>query len=129
MLNKANIIERCLTRIRGEYREAGARLETDYTRQDAIVLNLLRAAEAAIDAAMHVVRVRTLGIPQQSRDAFALMEENGLLEETLSRRMQAMVGFRNIAVHNDQKISLPILDHHLPDFEAFTRKIIRLATS
>jgi len=131
LLNKADTIERCLVRIRDEYREAGDRLETDFTRQDAIVLNILRAAEAAIDAAMHMARLRKLGIPQRSRDAFVLMEKNGLLEATLSRRMQAMVGFRNIAVHNYQEISLPILrsilDHHLSDFEAFARTIIGLA--
>ena len=95
------------------------------------MLNILRAAEAAINAAMHVARVRKLGIPQRSRDAFVLMEKSGLLEATLSRRMQAMVGFRNIAVHNYQEISLPILrsilDHHLYAFEAFAREITGLA--
>ena len=94
------------------------------------MLNILRAVEAAIDAAMHVARARKLGIPQRSRDAFVLMEKNGLLETALSRRMQAMVGFRNIAVHNYQEISLPILrsilDHHLSDFEAFAREVIGL---
>ena len=132
LLNKAGIIERCLIRIRDEYQQAGEQLEADFTRQDAIILNILRADEAAIDSAMHVVRVKKLGVPQHSREAFMLMEENGLLEESLSHRMQAMVGFRNIAVHNYQKISLPILrsilGHHLPDFEDFARNIIKLAT-
>ncbi len=76
--------------------------------RDAIVLDFLRAAEAAIDAVMHVVRVRKLGIPQRSRNAVVLMEKNGLLEAALSRWMQGTVGFRNI-VHSYQEISLPIL--------------------
>ncbi len=99
LLNKAASIERCLVRVREEYVGAESQLETNFTRQDAIVLNLLRAAENAIDAAMHVVRVERLGVPQQSRDAFGLLENSGLIDPELSRRMKAMVGFRNIAVH------------------------------
>jgi len=80
VLNKTAIIERCLGRIRTEYGLIRSDLESDLTRQDAIILNLLRAAEAAIDTAMHVVRIRRLGIPQRSRDAFVLLENNQLLD-------------------------------------------------
>jgi len=131
LLNKAAIIERCLRRVREEYRAAGGDLETDQTRQDAIVLNLLRAAEAAIDGAMHMVRVRHLGVPQHSRDAFRFLEEAGLLQREASRRLQAMVGFRNIAVHDYQQIDLEILRaiirERLSDLEAFARELIRWA--
>jgi uncharacterized protein YutE (UPF0331/DUF86 family) len=67
--NKAAIIERCLTRIREEYQGSKDQLETNYTKQDSIILSLLRAAEASIDSAMHVVRVKQLGVPQQFREA------------------------------------------------------------
>jgi uncharacterized protein YutE (UPF0331/DUF86 family) len=60
ILNKVAIIERCLKRIAEEYEDHEDDLETDYTRQDAIVLNLLRASEAAIDLAMHAARVGEL---------------------------------------------------------------------
>lgn len=126
-LNKADIIRRCLERIRDEYGGQGANLE-NWTKQDAIVLNLLRACEAAIDLAMHEVAERRLGIPQASRDAFAMLEQAGVITSELSRRMQAMVGFRNIAVHSYQQIQLPILsrilDDHLEDFEAFLNAIL-----
>ena len=132
LLNKVSSIERCLKRIREEYQGAEDKLGSDYTRQDAIVLNLLRAAEAAINAAMHVVRIKKLGVPQHSREAFVLLEDNGLLAHSLSQRMQAMVGFRNIAVHDYQKISLPILrsilENHLTDFEQYAQKMIALAS-
>ena len=131
LLNKAAIIERCLFRIREEYIGAETELETNFTRQDAIILNLLRAAEASIDAAMHIVRLRKLGIPQQSREAFTLLEENHLLATDVSKKMQSMVGFRNIAVHNYQQISLPILrailEKHLVDFENFSQEILTIA--
>ena len=61
VLNKAAVIERYLERIDEEYRGSEDELEANYTRQDAIVLNLLRASGAAIDLAMHTTRVEKLG--------------------------------------------------------------------
>lgn len=130
LLNKAAIIERCLSRIEEEYHGHEAELETNHTKLDSITLNLLRACEASIDAAMHIVRVKKLGVPQQSRNAFTLLKENDLMNDQLCRQMQAMIGFRNIAVHNYQKISLPILrsilENHLIDFQDFARLIMQI---
>ena len=131
LLNKAAIIERCLARIAEEYEGHEDELETNFTRQDAIVLNLLRACEASIDAAMHVVRQRRLGLPQESRDAFRLLEEAGLLTRDLSTEMQKMVGFRNVAVPNYRNLSMEILrsilSSRLGDFRDYVRTIINKA--
>jgi uncharacterized protein YutE (UPF0331/DUF86 family) len=54
LLNKAAIMERCLRRVAEEYAGTPSRL-LDPTHQDAIVLNLERACQAAIDAAMYLV--------------------------------------------------------------------------
>lgn len=131
LINKAAMIERCLKRIEEEYIGHEAELESNFTRQDSIILNLQRACEAAIDAAMHVVRIHKLGIPQQSRDAFAMMQEATLLDDDLSRHMQAMVGFRNVAVHDYRRLNMAILrailNAHLDDFRRFSRCLIALA--
>jgi len=131
LLNKAAVIERCLRRIQEEYVGHEAELESDFTRQDAIVLNLQRACEASIDAAMHAVRVQKLGIPQQSRDAFVMMREAGMLSEDLAERMQKMVGFRNVAVHNYRALSMPvlrsILNERLDDFRLYCSTLLSIA--
>lgn len=128
LLNKAAIIRRCLVRVRDEYSGEAANLE-NITRQDAIVLNIQRACEAAIDLAMSFVARRSLGVPQTSREAFQLLEEADVLSAETARRMRAMVGFRNIAVHNYQELQLAILqsiiERHLPDFETFLDEIAR----
>jgi len=132
LLNKATIIERCLSRIAEEYDEHKKELETNLTRQDAIVLNLQRACEASIDAAMHVVRSRSLGVPQQSRDAFEMLREAELLDDALCQRMQAMVGFRNVAVHDYRKLSMGILRSILDereDFRQFSGQLITWASA
>ena len=127
--NKAQIIERCLRRIEEEYQSDAANL-LNYTKQDSIILNLQRACEAAIDLAMHVVAERRLGLPQNSRDAFALLQEAGILPEDLAVKMKAMVGFRNIAVHDYQNVNLDILaqilKHHLPELRKYATLLMKL---
>lgn len=129
LLNKVAIIERCLARIHEEYLGHEHELETNLTRLDSIVLNLQRDCEAAIDLAMHMVRVRALGLPQESREAFVLLRQAGIIDDPLSKRMQAMVGFRNIAVHAYQMLSFPILksilDTRLDDFKVFNAVMMR----
>ena len=124
VLNKCAIIERCIQRLDDEYRGHETELVSNLLRQDSIILNLQRACEASIDLAMHLVRIHRLGLPQESREAFRLLEAQGLIDAETSARMQAMVGFRNIAVHNYQKLNIEvvrsILDRHLADFRRFT---------
>ncbi len=79
---------------------------------------------------MHQVRVKELGIPQESRDAFRMLEEAGLLSAELNFRMQAMVDFRNVAVHDYQKLNLEIvraiLAGRLDDFRQFARVMVSI---
>ena len=96
------------------------------TKQDSTVFNIQRACEAAIDLAMHFVAQRNLGIPQTSREAFTLLQTAGILSEDTSKQMRAMVGFRNIAVHNYQDLEIEVLQaiiqQHLGDFERFLKE-------
>ena len=129
LINKCAIIERCLQRIASEYLGHESELETNHTRQDSIILNLQRACEASIDAAMHLVRVRRLGIPQESREAFDLLGGAGVIPPELRDRLKAMVGFRNVAVHDYRKLNLEvvraILQSRLDDFSAFGEAVVR----
>ncbi len=105
-LNKAAIIERCVARVREEHAGDDANLVDDITRQDSIILNIQRACEAAIDLAMHIVKKERLGVPQESRDAFSLIRDTQQIDEQLANRLMKMVGFRNIAVHDDRRMNL-----------------------
>ena len=131
LLNKTSSIERCLQRIAEEYEGHKDELENNFTKQDAIILNLQRACESSIDAAMHMVRVNRLGIPQQSRDAFSMLAEAKMLDDELASSMRAMVGFRNVAVHDYRKLNLDILrsilENHLDDFRNFAKTILKSA--
>lgn len=130
ILNKAAIIERCLKRIREDYEGYEEEFKTSFLRQDAIILNLQRACEASIDLAAHIIRVKKLGLPQTSRDMFSLLQEAELIDAQLSDRLQKMTGFRNIAVHNYQKLDLAIvqhlIEHRLSDIQAFSSAMLAL---
>lgn len=128
--NKALAIERCLARVREEFRGDRKRLD-DQTVEDAIVLNLQRACESAIDLAMHVVASERLGVPQESREAFTLLETAGRIDPATADAMRRMVGFRNVAVHDYQTLSRPILtsilEKNLEDFSRLIGALLKRA--
>lgn len=129
LINKAATIERCVARAREEYERGPDSFATDHTRQDAAILNIQRACEAAIDMAQHLVRRERLGVPQSSRDVFELLARAGWLDSTLAAGLKRMVGFRNIAVHDYQTLQLPItvavITLHLDDFLRYTRTLLQ----
>lgn len=119
--NKIHIIRHCLKQIQIYYQHHHHLIEEDLMRQDAIVLNLQRACEAAIDLALRIIRIKKLDVPQQSRDVFSAIEKEKVIDPLVAEQLRRMVGFRNVAVHDYQKINLEvlrsILDHHLVNFE------------
>ena len=124
--NKIETIERCIKRINEVYDGDFENLK-DYTKQDSIILNLQRACEAAIDMAMHIVSEKKLGIPQNSRDAFEVLIVNKIIDDNLAGKLKAMIGFRNIAVHNYKVINIEIIrdiiEKHTEDYREFIYQI------
>ena len=49
LINKAATIERCVARAREEFDHDPTTFETNFSRQDAAVMNIQRACEAALD--------------------------------------------------------------------------------
>ena len=131
VLNKVASIERCLHRVGEEYAGQVEHLERDITRQDSIILNIQRACEASIDLAMHLVRRFALGVPGESRHAFDLLVDAGKLDAAMADALKRMVGFRNIAIHDYQRLNLAIvrsiIEHNLEDLRAFARHALALS--
>lgn len=129
LINKAATIERCVNRAREEYDKDPATFATDYTRQDAAILNIQRACEAALDMGQHLIRKHKLGVPQSSRDVFTLLAGAGFIPNELADNLKKMVGFRNIAVHEYQRLQVPVAEmvilHRLQDFQQFCRTLIK----
>lgn len=129
VVNKAATIERCVARAREEFERAPSTFATDFTRQDAAVLNVQRACEAALDMGQHLVRREHLGVPQSARDVFELLAQGQWIDAQLATSLKRMVAFRNIAVHDYQSLLLPILvnviTEHLDEFLQFTKVVLQ----
>ncbi len=132
ILNKISIIERCLQRVSDVY-EGNPENLNDFTKQDSIILNIQRACEASIDLSMHIIAEQKLGVPQHSRDAFTILNEKKIISDEIAMSMRAMVGFRNIAVHDYQTINMSILQKiieiHLDDFCQYNKSILKLLSN
>ena len=133
LLNKAASIERCVARVREEFTAAGDDFAADFTRQDAAILNIQRACEMAIDMGQHVIRTHKLGLPQSARDVFTLLARGGHIPPELADTMGKMAGFRNLAVHDYQRLLLPVVEkiitQHLDDFLRFTQSLLNRAAA
>lgn len=127
LLGKRVSLERCIMQARRYYSELGdTPLEEDYLRQDAIALNIQRACELALDMANRVIKTRKLGMPQESRESFTLLEQGGVIDRELATSLRGMVGFRNVLVHRYQDLDIgvlrEVLDHRLDDLLTFANR-------
>ena len=98
LLARLATIDRALQRVRDV---TGGKPDAidDIDVQDIVVLNLQRAIQAAIDLAAWYLAGRHLGLPDTLKAHFTLLADAGVIPRDLARRLEAMVGFRNVAVH------------------------------
>lgn len=130
VLNKKESIERCIKQIRLYYgMQSEIPFEKDFLKQDAIAVNLQRAAELTIDTANHIIRKRKLGLPKDSRECFEILVREKVISDALGEKLKGMVGFRNIMVHDyhqvDIKIMRDVIEHCLDDLILFTNLIMK----
>lgn len=96
--------------------------------QDAFVLNVQRAVQAAIDIASNLCSRHDFGIPESYKNSFKLLNQNKIISEALTNSLMAMCGFRNIAIHEYRKINKEvlksILKKDLMDLEEFYLAVI-----
>ena len=126
VMEKAGNIRRCLSRINDTTQNSPDSL-FDIDIQDIFLLNLQRAIQSALDLAAHIISDDSLGFPTTLREHFQILAQENIITHDLSQSMQAMVGFRNIAVHEYQNIDVDIvqsiLKNHLSDLENFYQSI------
>jgi uncharacterized protein YutE (UPF0331/DUF86 family) len=127
VLAKVAVIQRCMRRIKESTELDPSALE-NIDKQDIFVLNLQRAVQAAIDLAAHIVASEGLGLPDSIKDNFKLIKDAGIISEGIALKMEAMSGFRNIAIHDYRAIDIDVLKSimvkHLRDLEDFYTSVL-----
>jgi uncharacterized protein YutE (UPF0331/DUF86 family) len=103
---------------------------TSADAQDIACYRLLVAIEAALALCYHVSARRLRTAPEDYAGCFETLENAGVIDASLSRRLQQMAKFRNLLVHVYWTIDygrvFDVLDHDLDDLRAFSRIVAAL---
>jgi uncharacterized protein YutE (UPF0331/DUF86 family) len=128
VLAKVAAIERCLNRISQVRSDERRQVLLPVDLEDIVAVNLQRAAQAAIDLALHVAASEGYGLPSDLAEGFILLEKNRVIDSDLSGKLRRMVGFRNIAVHQYETLDPAILEAiastHVGDIQRFAARIV-----
>ena len=106
ILVKAGSVKRHIDRIRAKSDTDVATFMRDLDRQESIAFNMHLAIQNCMDIAAHIISDEGLGVPGSAGEMFFILQENSFLSADLADRMVKAVGFRNLLVHEYQKIDL-----------------------
>lgn len=128
LLTKLDSLQRCLSRVSAKAPSCLEDLEKDLDIQDIITLNLERAVQVCVGIAAHILAEFTTPAPSTMAESFDRLHEVGVISEQTALRMKKAVGFRNVAVHEYQKIDwlivYRIVTEHQGDFKQFAREVL-----
>lgn len=84
--------------------------------------------ESCVDIAGHIISDQGFRIPKNYSDTFSVLHENSILVDRLHLSLKKMAQFRNIIVHQydkiDSEIVIGILQRDINDFIAYKEAII-----
>ena len=127
---KLEALIRCVHRIKSQNISSLEELQSNFDKQDIIILNLQRAVQICVDIGNHILLDYRTQTPSTMSETFNYLAENKIISEENSVQLSHAVGFRNIAVHQyeniDCKIIYAILTSHLDDFKDFATSIQKL---
>ncbi|TAL25444.1 MAG: DUF86 domain-containing protein, partial [Nitrospirae bacterium] len=80
----------------------------DWKTQRVVERTLQILIELCIDTANHLISDKGMRLPTNYADTFKVLMENGVITKNLFRTMEKMAKFRNVIVHQYEKID-PII--------------------
>ena len=124
---KLEALIRCVHRIKDQNISTLEELEKNLDKQEIIILNLQRAVQICVDIGNHILLDYKTPTPSTMAATFKYLAENKLITDKNAQDLAHAVGFRNIAVHQYEKIDcniiLSIINNHLDDFRIFAEAI------
>lgn len=128
VLRKLSELETCLKQVR-EYSGTSLRAyQGDWKTQRIVERTLQMMIETCADLAGHIVSDKGMRAPTGYADTFRVLMENEIISLDLCASMEKMAKFRNIVVHQyervDAEIVIAILSRHLDDFERYKETIL-----
>ena len=128
ILIKANKVDHHLKRIREKRVVSLEEFLADLDCQKIILFNLQMAVQNCIDIVAHIISNEELGIAGSTNEMFYILQENNYLDPELTENMVAVIGFRNLVVHEYGNIDLRQVYHiaqqDIDNIERFVKVII-----
>jgi uncharacterized protein YutE (UPF0331/DUF86 family) len=124
---KAESLRRCLSRIESKKPFTREELFSNWDLQDILSLNLERAVQMAVDIGTLVIAEIDISIPSTMAETFDILYSKKIISETTKAQLKKAVGYRNLAIHEydkvDWNIVFAITHQHLEDFRNFLKQI------
>jgi len=102
----------------------------EWKTQRVVERTLHMMIELCIDIANHIISDKNLRTPTSYADTFSVLMEEGIINKSLSMRLEKMAKFRNIIVHQyetiEPEIVVSILRKNLKDFEHYKKAILNI---
>ena len=128
LLTKIESLRKCIHRIEQKRPSNADILYSDIDIQDIISVNLERAVQQCVDIAAIIISGMEITPPATMASAFESLAERKIIDKELSERLKKAVGFRNIAVHEYDRINwdivYSIITVNIDDFRKFTSAIL-----
>jgi uncharacterized protein YutE (UPF0331/DUF86 family) len=122
-------IETYLGQIREYSKISVTTYKNDWKIQRIVERTLQILIELCIDIANHLISDKGMRLPTGYADTFKVLAENRIISKNLFKTMEKMAKFRNVVVHQYEKIEpsivVLILHKNLDDFEKYKRAIIK----
>jgi uncharacterized protein YutE (UPF0331/DUF86 family) len=126
---KLESLRRCLQRLEDKCPSSPEILAADLDLQDIIALNLSRAVQISVDIGAHLIADMNVPPPGTMGQTFDILAKEGFLNNEVATNLKKAVGFRNIAVHNYERINWlivhSIIKYHLTDFVQFAKLVTK----
>ena len=121
---KLDSIARCLSRIDQNTPKSARELSQNLDMQDILILNLERLIQTSVDCASVLIADRGwVPLPDSMAATFTVLQQKGIIPDVLAHRLAKAVGFRNLCVHEYDKINwdivYAIVTIHLDEFRQF----------
>ena len=130
ILRKLAELEEYLEQIK-EYKDITIeQYSKDWKTQRVVERTIQMMIEVCVDIAEHIISDRGYRIPTSYADTFRVLSEKDILTKELFNTMEKIAKFRNIVVHNYDRIVaeivVDILRKNLNDFLSYRDAIINL---
>lgn len=128
--HKMKIIENNLLKLHSLSHISSSEFVSDFRNVESAKHLFQVSIEAMGDICDHIVAKNRMGTPESLADSFAILANNGYLNQENTKQYITMAKFRNKIVHLYQEIDdkeiYRILQDNLDDFKRFLAEIIQI---